>query len=122
MNQRVVTKLLEKHGCVVTVANDGLEALQILERGNFDVVLMDVQMPVLDGLEATSRQREREKSSGAHIPVLALTAYAMQGDADRCRQAGMDGYVAKPVHPAELYRTILDVLAANLPSSMGSPT
>ena len=122
LNQRVVSRLLEKQGALVTLVSNGFEALSALEHGFFDVVLMDVQMPVMDGLEATSRLRVLEKENGAHIPVLALTAYAMRGDSERCIEAGMDGYVTKPVQPDELYRTILHVLAKNIPSSIGNPT
>ena len=121
VNQRVVRSLLEKQAGVVTVVNNGLEALSALEHDSYDLVLMDVQMPLMDGLEATARLREREGRDNEHIPVLALTAYAMRGDAERCAEAGMDGYVAKPVQPEELYRTILRVLAANIPPSIGKP-
>jgi len=113
VNQRVVSRLLEKQESVVTVVNNGLEALNALDQGFFDVVLMDVQMPVMDGLEATSRLRERERErAGTHVPILALTAYAMRGDSERCIEAGMDGYITKPVQPDELYRTILEALSA----------
>jgi signal transduction histidine kinase/ActR/RegA family two-component response regulator len=111
LNQRVVSRLLEKQGNRVTVVNNGREALSAVERESFDLILMDVQMPEMDGLEATARIPEREKARGGHVPILALTAYAMRGDAERCMEAGMDGYVSKPVQPEELYRTISQVLA-----------
>ena len=113
LNQRVVSRLLEKQGCRVTLVNNGSEAVVASERSRFDLILMDVQMPEMDGLQATAGIREREKTEGAggHIPILALTAYAMKGDAEKCKGAGMDGYVSKPVQPEELYRTILQLLA-----------
>jgi CheY-like chemotaxis protein len=107
VNQKLAVSLLRKHGHTVEVANNGREALTALEQEPFDVVLMDVQMPEMDGLEATVAIREREKRTGRHIPVLAMTAYAMKGDRERCLAAGMDGYVAKPIRIQEL----LDVLA-----------
>src|SRR5277367_948263 len=102
VNQRLVVRLLEKRGHRVVVAGTGLEALQALEKGNFDLVLMDVQMPEMDGLEATAVIREREKSSGLHQPVVALTAHAMKGDREKCMAGGMDGYLSKPIRPQEL--------------------
>ena len=115
LNQRVVSRLLEKQGCRVRLVNNGSEAVSAVSATGgerFDLILMDVQMPEMDGLQATSRIREREKADGGgRIPILALTAYAMKGDAERCKAAGMDGYVSKPVQPEELYRTILQLLA-----------
>ena len=113
VNQRVVGRLLEKRGNCVTVVNNGREALAALDRDSFDLVLMDIQMPEMDGLEATTRLRAREQASGGHLPVLALTAYAMKGDQERCMQAGMDGYVSKPVRPEELFAAIEQALTAN---------
>jgi signal transduction histidine kinase/ActR/RegA family two-component response regulator len=112
VNQRVVTRFLEKKGNRVTIANNGREAVQAFENHSFDLVLMDVQMPEMDGLEATTILRAREQANGGHLPVLALTAYAMKGDQDRCMRAGMDGYVSKPVRPEELFAAIEQVLAA----------
>jgi len=86
----------------VVVAGTGLEALQALEKGSFDLVLMDVQMPEMDGLEATAVIREKEKGSGLHQPVVALTAHAMKGDREKCMAGGMDGYLSKPIRPQEL--------------------
>jgi two-component system, sensor histidine kinase and response regulator len=102
VNQRLATRLLEKRGHHVTIASNGQEALDLLDRGSYDLVLMDVQMPLLDGLEATRLIREREKRSGCHQPIVALTAHAVKGDKERCEQAGMDGYLAKPIRPQEL--------------------
>jgi CheY-like chemotaxis protein/nitrogen-specific signal transduction histidine kinase len=111
-NQKLAVHLLTKWGHRVTAVDDGLkalealEALEAVEAGGFDLVLMDVQMPNMDGLEATARIREREASAGGHIPIVALTAHSMGGDRERCIQAGMDGYVSKPIQAAELYRSI----------------
>src|SRR5262249_9288797 len=115
INQRVVTRLLEKQGHLVKVVNNGREAVSAFERELFDLILMDVQMPEMDGLEATGTIREREKGKGRHIPILALTAYALKGDAERCLQAGMDGYVSKPVRPEELFGAIEQLLSENEP-------
>jgi CheY-like chemotaxis protein len=111
VNQRLVVRILEKHGHVVTVADDGQAALDAIEREPFDVVLMDVQMPRLNGLEATARLRERE-AGRTRLPVVALTAHAMRGDGDRCLAAGMDGYVTKPIQVDELLRAIATAAAA----------
>jgi PAS domain S-box-containing protein len=102
VNQRLASRLLEKRGHRVTIASNGQEALNLLERTSFDLVLMDVQMPLLDGLEATKLIRQREKETGEHQPVVALTAHAVKGDEERCKEAGMDGYLAKPIRPPEL--------------------
>jgi signal transduction histidine kinase/ActR/RegA family two-component response regulator/streptogramin lyase len=115
VNQRVVGRLLEKRGNRVTLANNGREALAAIDSECFDLVLMDIQMPEMDGLAATARLRAREQASGGHLPVLALTAYAMKGDQERCMQAGMDGYVSKPVRPEELFAAIEQALTANKP-------
>lgn len=106
VNQKVAIHLLQKKGHRVTVAENGRQALEILEREKFDLVLMDVQMPEMDGFEATRQIRQREKSSGEHLPVVAMTAHAMKGDREKCLEAGMDDYVAKPLYPEELYRVI----------------
>ncbi|HVB28865.1 MAG TPA: response regulator, partial [Terriglobia bacterium] len=90
----------------VTPAGNGKEALAALEKQSFDLVLMDVQMPEMDGLEATVLIREKEKATGGHLPIIALTAYAMKGDEERCREAGMDDYVTKPIRPQELFKTL----------------
>jgi two-component system sensor histidine kinase/response regulator len=106
INQRVASKLLEKAGHTVFIANNGLEALHAFEEHSFDLVLMDVQMPQMDGLEATSEIRKREKSLGTHIPIIAMTAHAMSDDRDRCLAAGMDAYVSKPIDIHFLFETI----------------
>ncbi len=102
VNQRLAVKLLEKRGHSVVIANNGREAIEILDHGAFDLVLMDVQMPVLSGLEAAILIREKEKTSGAHIRIIALTANAMAGDEEKCLAAGMDGYLSKPIRVEEL--------------------
>jgi PAS domain S-box-containing protein len=102
VNQRLAVRLLEKRGHRVVVAANGLEALQALEKESFDLVLMDVQMPEMDGLEATAILREKEKGTGVHQAVVALTAHAMKGDREKCLAAGMDGYLTKPIRPQEL--------------------
>jgi signal transduction histidine kinase/DNA-binding response OmpR family regulator len=106
VNQRLSVLLLEREGHAVTVVGNGREALAALERGGFDLALVDVQMPELDGLEATRALRRREEGTGRRLPVLALTAYALQGDRERCLAAGMDGYLAKPIREEELRRAL----------------
>jgi two-component system, sensor histidine kinase and response regulator len=106
VNQKVALRLLEKNGHAVTVAADGRGALDHHERGEFDVILMDLQMPEMGGLEATRLIRERERSSGAHVPIIALTAHAMKGDRERCIEGGMDDYVSKPIRANELLSKI----------------
>jgi signal transduction histidine kinase/DNA-binding response OmpR family regulator len=102
VNQRLGVRLLEKRGHSVTVAGNGHEALKTLKKQKFDLVLMDVQMPEMDGLEATAAIRKEEQLTGDHQAVIALTAHAMRADQERCLRAGMDGYLSKPIHPSEL--------------------
>jgi len=102
VNQRLAVRLLEKRGHRVVVAATGLEALKALEKESFDLVLMDVQMPEMDGLEATAIIREKEKGTGHRQPIVALTAHAMKGDREKCIEGGMDGYLSKPIRPQEL--------------------
>ena len=102
VNQRLAVRLLEKRGHRVVVAGNGLETLQALAKQSFDLVLMDVQMPEMDGLEATAAIREKEKGTGVRQPIIALTAHAMKGDREKCLAAGMDGYLSKPIRPQEL--------------------
>jgi len=106
VNQRLIVRLLEKRGHSVVLAQNGREALEALEKQAFDVVLMDGQMPEMDGFEATRLIREKEKLTGIHHPIIALTALAMQGDKERCLRFGMDGYVPKPVQAEDLFREI----------------
>ncbi|HTZ75295.1 MAG TPA: response regulator [Candidatus Aquilonibacter sp.] len=119
VNQRLAQKLLEKRGCQVTTANNGLAALSLLESHPFQLVLMDVQMPEMDGLQATVAIRRKEESSGGHIPIIAMTAHAMKGDGEECLAAGMDAYVSKPVHTQELFATIEKLVGAALGGSVG---
>jgi PAS domain S-box-containing protein len=106
VNQKVAYFMLEKQGYLVTGVRDGKEAVDALGKGVFDVVLMDVQMPNMNGFEATAAIREKEKKSGKHIPIIAMTAHAMKGDREVCLEAGMDDYVAKPLKADELLNTI----------------
>jgi PAS domain S-box-containing protein len=99
VNQQLALHLLERRGHSAIVAENGREALAAIEKNTFDLVLMDVQMPEMGGLEATRAIREKEKSTGKHLPIVAMTAHAMQGDRERCLEAGMDGYLAKPLDP-----------------------
>ena len=112
VNQRVVSGLLKRRTHNVVIAATGLQALQALERHTFDLILMDIQMPEMDGFEATTALRAREREVGGHLPVIALTANAMQGDREACLDRGMDGYLSKPVRPVDLYSEIDRVLAA----------
>jgi two-component system, sensor histidine kinase and response regulator len=112
VNQRLTTRLLEKRGHRTAIAASGRLALEALEAGAFDLVLMDVQMPDMDGLEATAAIRRRESPTGRHQPIIALTAHAMKGDQDRCLAAGMDGYLSKPIRPQELDAILEKYLAS----------
>ena len=102
VNQRLASRLLEKRGHSVVVAANGLEALEALEKENFDLVFMDVQMPVMDGFETTAAIRKKERARGVRLPIVALTAHAMKGDREKCLAGGMDGYLTKPIRPQEL--------------------
>ncbi len=101
VNQRLASRLLEKRGHSVVVAGNGREALEALEKHHFDLVFMDVQMPVMDGFEATAAIRKKE-GGGVHLPIVALTAHAMKGDREKCLAGGMDEYLTKPIRPQEL--------------------
>jgi PAS domain S-box-containing protein len=111
VNQKFVVRLLEKSGHTVLLAANGRQAVDTVARYEFDVVLMDVQMPEMDGFEATAAIRERERTDGTHLPIIAMTADAMKGDAERCLAAGMDAYVAKPIHTSTLF-SVMDRVAA----------
>jgi PAS domain S-box-containing protein len=108
VNRELVTRLLQKHGHTVMAVTTGREAVGLLDgdAANYDIVLMDVEMPGMDGFQATAIIREKEKASGKHIPIIALTADAMKGDRERCLEAGMDGYVSKPIRHQDLFETI----------------
>ncbi|MEM1068677.1 MAG: response regulator, partial [Planctomycetota bacterium] len=110
INQRLATGVLSKYDHRITIANDGQEAVDCLSQDSYDVVLMDVQMPVMDGFEATRIIRQREKETGRHQPIIAMTARAMKGDREKCLKAGMDEYVAKPIRVAKLREKLAVVL------------
>jgi PAS domain S-box-containing protein len=110
VNQKLALRLLEKRGHIVLVANNGRDALAAIKQYQFDVVLMDVQMPEMGGFEATAAVRAGERDGGAHLPIVAMTAHAMKGDKERCLAAGMDGYVSKPIHVERLMEVIHHVV------------
>lgn len=110
VNQFIARSIMEEWGCEVTIANNGNQAVQKWQEGQFDVILMDIQMPELNGMDSTKQIRERETESGAHIPIIALTANALKGDKEKYLQAGMDDYVSKPFEEDELYLKISAVL------------
>lgn len=106
VNQLLAATLLRKRGHKVDVVGNGTEAITALAAQRFDLILMDVQMPEMDGFEATAAIRDHERGSSQHIPIIAMTAHAMKGDRQRCIDAGMDGYVAKPITAQELFQAI----------------
>ncbi len=106
VNRKLAVAVLEKYGHTVVVTNNGRAALEALESQEFDLVLMDVQMPEMDGFEATRDIRTKERQTGRHIPIIAMTAHALKGDRERCLAAGMDGYIAKPIHIERLFEAI----------------
>jgi len=112
INQKLAVRLLERMGHTLTVVENGRKALNAVENMSFDLVLMDVQMPEMDGLEATRILREREKANGTRLPVIAMTAFAMKGDKERCLEAGMDGYIPKPINAGEVYEVIEHLVRA----------
>src|SRR5262249_31207169 len=105
-NQAVMEDLLPRQGHTLHVAHDGWSALTALEQGHFDVMLLDIHMPDLDGFQVVGAQRRRERGTGTYLPVIALTARSAAGERERCLQAGMDDYLAKPVRTAELFAAI----------------
>ncbi len=127
VNQKLASALLTREGHQVTLAMNGREAIEAWEREAFDLILMDVQMPEIDGLEAVRRIRDRERSTGTHTPIIAMTAHAMTGDRERCLAAGMDEYVSKPIRIKQLAEKMSIVLpgsesTAPLPSRAASPS
>ena len=117
VNQKLALRLLQKHGHTVRLANNGREALDVLQHEKFDLVMMDVQMPVMDGLEATACIRAREQGSDRRIPIIALTAHAMRGDREKCLQAGMDNYISKPIQEKELCRVLSEIFQVDSAAS-----
>jgi CheY-like chemotaxis protein len=113
VNQKLARRILENVGYTVVCAMDGREAVDACAAQHFDLVLMDLQMPHMDGFEATAELRRREAISGGHLPIVALTANAMAGDRQRCLAAGMDGYVTKPMKRPELFQAIASGLEIN---------
>jgi two-component system sensor histidine kinase/response regulator len=120
INQMLAIRILENLGHRATVVGNGREALSAARAGRFDLVIMDVQMPDVDGFEATAAIRKLEKTTGEHIPIIAMTAHAMKGDRERCLAAGMDGYVSKPIRVGDLEKAIAQTMAAKEPSHAGS--
>jgi CheY-like chemotaxis protein len=109
INQLVTKKQLERWGQEVTIANNGKEAVNIMLEHSFDCILMDIQMPEMDGVTATAIIREREQGTDLHVPVIAFTAAAMSGDKERFLEAGMDDYIAKPIDIDQLYRILYHI-------------
>ena len=116
VNQKIAVKLLEKKGWLVKAVDDGQKVLDLLAKENFDVILMDAQMPVLDGFETTRKIRDAEKKTGRRIPIIALTARAMNEDKKKCLDVGMDGYVPKPIDRENLYETIETIMKKGSPA------
>jgi CheY-like chemotaxis protein len=115
INQMVAKRMLENQGHTITTARDGKETLEIWKRGTFDLVLMDLHMPVMDGLKATAsiRRQERTQKDSGHIPIIAMTARVLAGDRELCMEAGMDGYIPKPLDPEFMFGTIDRVVNGN---------
>ena len=109
VNQKLASTLLKRWNCDVVTADNGVEALAALEKSTFDIVLMDIQMPEMDGLEATALIRQQEQRTGDHLPIIAVTAHAMKGDRERCLNAGMDEYISKPIR-AESLKSMIESL------------
>jgi CheY-like chemotaxis protein len=109
VSRSLAGRLLAKEGHTVTAARTGMEALNLYEHGVFDLILMDIQMPDMDGFQVTAEIRQRERMTGEHIPIIAVTAHAIRGDRERCLDAGMDEYLSKPIRPGELTAVIRKV-------------
>lgn len=120
VNQTLAVRLLEKRGHAVIVSENGRVALEALDKQTFDLILMDVQMPQMNGLQATAAIRQGEFTSGKHIPIIAMTAHAMAGDKERCLEAGMDAYISKPIRIEDLFSAIEEVLL--MPAGIQNPT
>jgi len=113
VNQRLVKELLTRKNYDVTIVENGLKIFDVLEKSRFDLILMDIQMPIMDGLEATSIIREIEKGTGKHIPIIGITAYAVKADKEKCLFAGMDNYMSKPFVKEEFYMMIDSYVSEN---------
>lgn len=112
VNQKIASKLLELHGHAVTIVSDGLAAFESYKKDSYDMIFMDVQMPEMDGIEATAKIRECEAGSGKRIPIVAMTAFAMKGDRDKCFEAGMDAYISKPIEIEEIFKVINNLFSS----------
>jgi CheY-like chemotaxis protein len=121
VSQKLAKRLLEKRGHRVTLASSGREVLQAVERERFDLILMDIQMPEVDGFEATARIRQRERGTGRQVPIIAVTAHATEHDRERCLEADMDGYISKPFLAKELDEAIEKALKAPTDHKSGTP-
>ncbi len=119
VNQRLAVRLLEKRGHHPTVTGNGVEALEALDKADFDAVLMDIQMPRMGGLETTAEIRRRENGTPRHLPIIAMTAHAMKGDRESCLTAGMDAYLSKPILAEELYRTLESFAGSDIRRTVG---
>jgi two-component system, sensor histidine kinase and response regulator len=118
-NRILATNILKRNGYATAIAKDGVEAVEMSSLDTFDLILMDVQMPNMNGLEATATIRKLEEASGRRTPILALTAHAMDGDRERCIEAGMDDYLSKPIHAKNLL-TMINALIAGGPRYLPS--
>jgi CheY-like chemotaxis protein len=121
VNQKLATALLQKAGHEVRIASNGSEALETLDQEAFDLILMDIQMPEMDGLEATRAIRSREEITGQHIPIVAMTAHALEGDRELFLNAGMDHYISKPIRAKTLLETIQAAMARPAVGRMDAP-
>jgi two-component system sensor histidine kinase/response regulator len=113
INRTLAQRLLQKRGFTVSIAVDGKQAIRAMRDAEFNIVLMDIQMPEMDGFEATAEIRKWKKLTGRHTPIIALTAHALKEDRERCLSAGMDAYVTKPIRPAELFSAIQNALQSS---------
>jgi len=120
VNQKMAQRMLEKRGWKVMAANNGQEVLDLLSKGKFDLILMDAQMPLLDGFAATKMIREKEAGTSEHIPIIALTARAMTADKKKCLDSGMDGHVSKPIDRQKLYEAIENFFRKGNPNDQKS--
>jgi CheY-like chemotaxis protein len=120
VNQEVAQQMLQKRGHTVTIASNGREALKLVSQSEFDLILMDIQMPEMDGFQATAAIREMERKGSRRTPIVAMTAHAMKGDRERCLESGMDGYVSKPVQSKMLYETIENIRATGTAAGASS--